>query len=79
MATASAKALGVLRLLYVFWKAAMRRFDGTYLREDLPGLTECLEAGWAEASEFAPGKYRITEQGKVQLQIAGDDVADEHD
>lgn len=79
MARATAKELNLLKLLYDFWKEDDRRWAGKLLPPDYPGLTECLEAGWVASSEDAPGKYRITKDGVLQLGFAGYEIADEHD
>ena len=74
---ATEKELMVLRLLLKHWKEDDNRYAGVLLRSNLPGLAECLEAGWIEHVENVPDRFRLTNPGEMQLRYAGDDVDDE--
>ena len=45
------------------------------VREMTPTLRGCLEAGWVKGGQ---GKYSLTEDGWMQLRLAGMEVDDEH-
>ena len=82
-ARATGKARMCLRELNEHRKAeaiGFYRWRGFVLPDHYPGLEECLEAGWVEAShEVSPRRYRITKAGGLELGYAGDEIDDGHD